>query len=185
MVMVKFSEIAVRILNYARVARIASMAREDIYLLPLCPVFAGDAFFMATHARSREKTNWKSLLQPFSIAEAVARLCAAESQAFRVRLAQMVNEDYAKLRVCDQRAIAASCGYAGPDMRETTRTLHASCRHHRLGIGPLRPLPVPRERLRQDGQHPWGQEVCHGRPGREAFLRAWRGSRPAAMPGAR
>jgi hypothetical protein len=121
MAIVKFSENAVRIPNYAHVGRIATMAREDIHLVPLCRVFTGDAFFMATHARSREKTNWKPLLQAFSIAEAMARPCDAESQTFRVRLSQMVDEDHPKLRVRDQRAIAASCGYAGPDRRETRR----------------------------------------------------------------
>jgi hypothetical protein len=56
MAMVKFSENAVRFLNYARVGRIATTDGEDIHLVPLCPVFDGDVFFMATQARTRTHT---------------------------------------------------------------------------------------------------------------------------------
>jgi nitroimidazol reductase NimA-like FMN-containing flavoprotein (pyridoxamine 5'-phosphate oxidase superfamily) len=54
---VKFSENAVRFLNYARVGRLATTDGEDIHLAPLCPVFDGDVFFMATHARTRKVRN--------------------------------------------------------------------------------------------------------------------------------
>jgi nitroimidazol reductase NimA-like FMN-containing flavoprotein (pyridoxamine 5'-phosphate oxidase superfamily) len=57
MAMVKFSENAIRFLNYARVGRIATTDGEDIHLVPLCPVFDGDVFFMATHARTRKVRN--------------------------------------------------------------------------------------------------------------------------------
>jgi hypothetical protein len=48
-----------------------------------------------------EEANWKPSPQRFSIAEVMAPLCDAESQAFRLRLAQMVNEDHPKLEVYD------------------------------------------------------------------------------------
>jgi nitroimidazol reductase NimA-like FMN-containing flavoprotein (pyridoxamine 5'-phosphate oxidase superfamily) len=57
MAMVKFNENAVRFLNYARVGRIATTDGEDIHVVPLCPVFDGDVFFMATHARTRKVSN--------------------------------------------------------------------------------------------------------------------------------
>jgi nitroimidazol reductase NimA-like FMN-containing flavoprotein (pyridoxamine 5'-phosphate oxidase superfamily) len=57
MAMVKFSENAVRFLNFARVGRIATTDGEDIHVVPLCPVFDGDVFFMATHARTRKVRN--------------------------------------------------------------------------------------------------------------------------------
>jgi nitroimidazol reductase NimA-like FMN-containing flavoprotein (pyridoxamine 5'-phosphate oxidase superfamily) len=57
MATVKFSENAVRFLNYARVGRLATTDGEDIHLSPLCPVFDGDVFFMATHARTRKVRN--------------------------------------------------------------------------------------------------------------------------------
>jgi nitroimidazol reductase NimA-like FMN-containing flavoprotein (pyridoxamine 5'-phosphate oxidase superfamily) len=57
MAMVKFSENAVRFLNYARVGRLATTDGEDIHLVPLCPVFDGDVFFMATHARTHKVRN--------------------------------------------------------------------------------------------------------------------------------
>jgi nitroimidazol reductase NimA-like FMN-containing flavoprotein (pyridoxamine 5'-phosphate oxidase superfamily) len=57
MAMVELSENAVRFLNYARVGRIATTDGEDIHLVPLCPVFDGDVFFMATHARTRKVRN--------------------------------------------------------------------------------------------------------------------------------
>jgi nitroimidazol reductase NimA-like FMN-containing flavoprotein (pyridoxamine 5'-phosphate oxidase superfamily) len=57
MAIVKFSENAVRFLNFARVGRIATTDGEDIHVVPLCPVFDGDVFFMATHARTRKVRN--------------------------------------------------------------------------------------------------------------------------------
>jgi nitroimidazol reductase NimA-like FMN-containing flavoprotein (pyridoxamine 5'-phosphate oxidase superfamily) len=57
MAMVKFSENAVRFLNYARVGRLATTDGEDIHLAPLCPVFDGDVFLMATQARTRKVRN--------------------------------------------------------------------------------------------------------------------------------
>jgi nitroimidazol reductase NimA-like FMN-containing flavoprotein (pyridoxamine 5'-phosphate oxidase superfamily) len=57
MAMVKVSENAVRFLKYARVGRLATTDGEDIHLVPLCPVFDGDVFFMATQARTRKVRN--------------------------------------------------------------------------------------------------------------------------------
>ena len=57
MAMVEFSENAVRFLSYARVGRLATTDGEGIHLVPLCPVFDGDVFFMATHARTRKVRN--------------------------------------------------------------------------------------------------------------------------------
>jgi nitroimidazol reductase NimA-like FMN-containing flavoprotein (pyridoxamine 5'-phosphate oxidase superfamily) len=57
MALVELSENAVRFLNYARVGRLATTDGADIHLAPLCPVFDGDVFFMATHARTRKVRN--------------------------------------------------------------------------------------------------------------------------------
>lgn len=57
MAMVKFSEKEVRFLNYMRVGRLATRDGEDIHLVPICPVFAGDVFYMGTHAKTRKVRN--------------------------------------------------------------------------------------------------------------------------------
>jgi nitroimidazol reductase NimA-like FMN-containing flavoprotein (pyridoxamine 5'-phosphate oxidase superfamily) len=57
MAMVEFRENAIRFLNYARVGRLATTDGADIHLVPLCPVFDGDVFFMATQARTRKVRN--------------------------------------------------------------------------------------------------------------------------------
>jgi len=53
----KFSEKEIRFLNYARVGHLASMDGEDIHLVPICPVFNGDVFYMGTHAKTRKVRN--------------------------------------------------------------------------------------------------------------------------------
>ena len=54
---VKFSEKQVRFLNYMRVGRLGTMDGQAIHLVPICPVFDGTAFYMATHAKTRKIRN--------------------------------------------------------------------------------------------------------------------------------
>ena len=51
------SEKEIRFLNYMRVGRLATMDGKDIHLVPICPVFDGDVFYMGTHAKTRKVTN--------------------------------------------------------------------------------------------------------------------------------
>ena len=53
----KFSEKEIRFLNYMRVGRLATADGEAIHLVPICPVFDGTIFYMATHAKTREVRN--------------------------------------------------------------------------------------------------------------------------------
>jgi nitroimidazol reductase NimA-like FMN-containing flavoprotein (pyridoxamine 5'-phosphate oxidase superfamily) len=55
--MVQFSEKEIRFLNYMRVGRLATADGEDIHLIPICPVFDGTIFYMATHAKTRKVRN--------------------------------------------------------------------------------------------------------------------------------
>jgi nitroimidazol reductase NimA-like FMN-containing flavoprotein (pyridoxamine 5'-phosphate oxidase superfamily) len=57
MAMVHFSEKAIRFLNYMRVGRLATTDGEAIHLVPICPVFDGNVFYMATHAKTRKVRN--------------------------------------------------------------------------------------------------------------------------------
>jgi nitroimidazol reductase NimA-like FMN-containing flavoprotein (pyridoxamine 5'-phosphate oxidase superfamily) len=50
--MVKFSEKEIRFLNYMRVGRLATTDGEAIHVVPICPVFDGTFFYMATHAKT-------------------------------------------------------------------------------------------------------------------------------------
>jgi nitroimidazol reductase NimA-like FMN-containing flavoprotein (pyridoxamine 5'-phosphate oxidase superfamily) len=52
--MVKFSEKEIRFLNYMRVGRLATTDGEAIHVVPICPVFDGTFFYMATHAKTRK-----------------------------------------------------------------------------------------------------------------------------------
>jgi nitroimidazol reductase NimA-like FMN-containing flavoprotein (pyridoxamine 5'-phosphate oxidase superfamily) len=54
---VKFGEKEIRFLKYMRVARLASTEGEAIHLVPICPVFDGTVFYMATHAKTRKVRN--------------------------------------------------------------------------------------------------------------------------------
>ena len=54
---VKFSEKEIRFLNYMRVGRLATMDGEAIHVVPICPAFDGNVFYMATHAKTRKVTN--------------------------------------------------------------------------------------------------------------------------------
>lgn len=54
---VKFNEKEIRFLNYMRVGRLATMDREGIHLVPICPVFDGTVFYMGTHAKTRKVGN--------------------------------------------------------------------------------------------------------------------------------
>ena len=54
---VKFSDKERRFLNYMRVGRLASADGEAIHLVPICPVFDGAVFYMATHAKTRKVRN--------------------------------------------------------------------------------------------------------------------------------
>jgi nitroimidazol reductase NimA-like FMN-containing flavoprotein (pyridoxamine 5'-phosphate oxidase superfamily) len=67
MSMVKFTEKEIRFLNYMRVGRLATTEGEAIHLVPICPVFDGTVFYMATHEKTRKvrnlrKSNKASLL---------------------------------------------------------------------------------------------------------------------------
>ena len=57
MTMVKFSEKEIRFLNYMRVGRLATREGEAVHLVPICPVFDGTVFYMATHANTRKVKN--------------------------------------------------------------------------------------------------------------------------------
>jgi nitroimidazol reductase NimA-like FMN-containing flavoprotein (pyridoxamine 5'-phosphate oxidase superfamily) len=57
MAMVNFSEKEIRFLNYMRVGRLATTDGEAIHLVPICPVFDGTVFYMATHAKTRKVRN--------------------------------------------------------------------------------------------------------------------------------
>ncbi len=51
---VKFSEKEIRFLKHMRVGRLATTDSEAIHLVPICPVFDGTVFYMATHAKTRK-----------------------------------------------------------------------------------------------------------------------------------
>lgn len=53
----KFSEKEVRFLSYMRVGRLATMDGDDIHLVPLCPVFDGNVFYMGSSAKTRKVRN--------------------------------------------------------------------------------------------------------------------------------
>jgi nitroimidazol reductase NimA-like FMN-containing flavoprotein (pyridoxamine 5'-phosphate oxidase superfamily) len=55
--MVKFSEKEIRFLNYMRVGRLATTDGEAIHLVPICPVFDGAVFYMASHGKTRKVRN--------------------------------------------------------------------------------------------------------------------------------
>ena len=57
MSMVSFSEKEIRFLNYMRVGRLATTDGEITHLVPICPVFDGAVFYMATHAKTRKVKN--------------------------------------------------------------------------------------------------------------------------------
>jgi nitroimidazol reductase NimA-like FMN-containing flavoprotein (pyridoxamine 5'-phosphate oxidase superfamily) len=57
MAMVNFSEKEIRFLNYMRVGRLATTDGETIHLVPICPVFDGTVFYMATDAKTRKVRN--------------------------------------------------------------------------------------------------------------------------------
>jgi nitroimidazol reductase NimA-like FMN-containing flavoprotein (pyridoxamine 5'-phosphate oxidase superfamily) len=54
---VKFSEKEIRFLKYMRVGRLATTDGEAIHVVPICPVFDGTVFYMATHAKTRKVRN--------------------------------------------------------------------------------------------------------------------------------
>jgi nitroimidazol reductase NimA-like FMN-containing flavoprotein (pyridoxamine 5'-phosphate oxidase superfamily) len=54
---VKFSEKEIRFLKCMRVGRLATTDAEAIHLVPICPVFDGTVFYMATHAKTRKVRN--------------------------------------------------------------------------------------------------------------------------------
>jgi nitroimidazol reductase NimA-like FMN-containing flavoprotein (pyridoxamine 5'-phosphate oxidase superfamily) len=55
--MVQISEKHARFLRYMRVARLATFDGERIHIVPICPVYDGDVFYMGTHARTRKVRN--------------------------------------------------------------------------------------------------------------------------------
>lgn len=54
---VKFSEKESRFLKSMRVGRLATTDGEAVHLVPICPVFDGTVFYMATHAKTRKVRN--------------------------------------------------------------------------------------------------------------------------------
>jgi nitroimidazol reductase NimA-like FMN-containing flavoprotein (pyridoxamine 5'-phosphate oxidase superfamily) len=52
-----FNEKELRFLKYMRVARLASLDDDTIHIVPICPVFDGKVFYMATHAKTRKVRN--------------------------------------------------------------------------------------------------------------------------------
>ena len=54
---VKFSDKEIRFLNYMRVGRLGTTDGKAIHLVPICPVFDGTDFYMATHAKTRKIRN--------------------------------------------------------------------------------------------------------------------------------
>ena len=57
MATVNLSEKEIRFLNYMRVGRLATTDGKAIHLVPICPVFDGAVFYMATHAKTRKVRN--------------------------------------------------------------------------------------------------------------------------------
>jgi nitroimidazol reductase NimA-like FMN-containing flavoprotein (pyridoxamine 5'-phosphate oxidase superfamily) len=54
---VKFNEKEMRFLSYMRVGRLATNQGDAIHMVPICPVFDGTVFYMATHAKTRKVRN--------------------------------------------------------------------------------------------------------------------------------
>jgi nitroimidazol reductase NimA-like FMN-containing flavoprotein (pyridoxamine 5'-phosphate oxidase superfamily) len=54
---VKFNKKEIRFLNYMRVGRLATTEGDAIHMVPICPVFDGTVFYMATHAKTRKVRN--------------------------------------------------------------------------------------------------------------------------------
>jgi nitroimidazol reductase NimA-like FMN-containing flavoprotein (pyridoxamine 5'-phosphate oxidase superfamily) len=54
MAAVTFSDKATPFLSLVRVGRLAMRDGDGIHLVPMCPVFDGGVFFMATHGRTRK-----------------------------------------------------------------------------------------------------------------------------------
>jgi nitroimidazol reductase NimA-like FMN-containing flavoprotein (pyridoxamine 5'-phosphate oxidase superfamily) len=54
---VKFNEKEMRFLSYMRVGRLATSEGDAIHMVPICPVFDGSVFYMATHAKTRKVRN--------------------------------------------------------------------------------------------------------------------------------
>jgi nitroimidazol reductase NimA-like FMN-containing flavoprotein (pyridoxamine 5'-phosphate oxidase superfamily) len=52
-----FNEKETRFLNYMRVGRLATSEGDAIHIVPICPVFDGTVFYMATHAKTRKVRN--------------------------------------------------------------------------------------------------------------------------------
>jgi nitroimidazol reductase NimA-like FMN-containing flavoprotein (pyridoxamine 5'-phosphate oxidase superfamily) len=54
---VQLSEKERRFLHYMRVGRLATTDGDTIHVVPICPVFDGTVFYMATHAKTRKVRN--------------------------------------------------------------------------------------------------------------------------------
>jgi nitroimidazol reductase NimA-like FMN-containing flavoprotein (pyridoxamine 5'-phosphate oxidase superfamily) len=54
---VKFDTKQKRFLDYMRVGRLGSTDGKTIHLVPICPVFDGEKFYMASHAKTRKVKN--------------------------------------------------------------------------------------------------------------------------------
>jgi nitroimidazol reductase NimA-like FMN-containing flavoprotein (pyridoxamine 5'-phosphate oxidase superfamily) len=52
-----FNEKETRFLKYMRVGRLATTEGDAIHIVPICPVFEGTVFYMATHAKTRKVRN--------------------------------------------------------------------------------------------------------------------------------
>jgi hypothetical protein len=116
-----------------------------------------------------EQTNWKPSPQRFSTAEVMEHLYDVKSQAFRLRLVQMVNEDQPKLEVYDQEAIAIPLSGSQGSARRGPGAAHPCCAH---------PCPLSQAQgVRASTLARWGRELVPrwgpmrlpGRPG-DTFL---------------
>ncbi len=92
---------------------------------------------------------WKPAPRRFSIAEVMAHLCDAETQAFRARLQRMIDEDRPALAYYDQEAIAAAGDYAAVNAREGLQRFHE---RRTDNLVYLRGLPADAET--RIGEHP-------------------------------
>ena len=57
---VKFDSKQKRFLDYMRVGRLGSTDGKTIHLVPICAVFDGEKFYMATHAKTRKVKNLRA-----------------------------------------------------------------------------------------------------------------------------
>jgi len=57
---IEFTTKQKRFLDYMRVGRLGSTDGKSIHLVPICPVFDGEKFYMATHGKTRKVKNLRA-----------------------------------------------------------------------------------------------------------------------------